>query len=648
MNSGYGPEFPGDRGDYGAMSLLPIIRAHKHLTWLLVFTLAVFAISPPLLMMAHLLLATFLLVASLLTHDDDVLCGWTYVAEIQTLWQWAIGLGSVGLILCRHPDTELLVRIGAGLLEGHSRMLPLLLLLLLVVHLRLRERARLIQAWGKLSDEETLRVEAQIEADREADFISWTEARRRREDLRRSHQFFGNAAIHARRFHGQSWLCLFCLAIGLGASGGWRALLNTGSSPSAETDFQASLGLALLMTAGLLMTLSALSLLTTYQAKQQRAPDDMVENLPDRGDVARAMGAAGVELGLALAGLPPGISLALHALSSGHVRVTEEAPSRPPLLSQRSERCQPELFLHLGENLVGREQWLQIGFASRRNQIYQELGIRAPDLVIHQRPELMPNRYRIGVAGTVVEGEARLDCALVFGPESVLRSLPGHLVVDPASGRLGSWLGFPERQRAQELGLEMVGWRDAILNHVCSRIRARAPRLLGNEQLHDLLIHLRLPDHLLPKDGIERQALRTTLSLLLAEHVPVGDLPAILAIVKEGMTVTMSPEQLANLVRVALSPCRRYLDPDGALTVIEVVLPDPRLGQHHLLELLARPLEIIRRSGLRPIAVTALEDRYPLRRATQDRYPDLIVLSHEEIPPEVTVHNLLTGGPLRG
>ena len=122
--------------------------------------------------------------------------------------------------------------------------------------------------------------------------------------------------------------------------------------------------------------------------------------------------------------------------------------------------------------------------------------------------------------------------------------------------------------------------------------------------------------------------------------------------------MTRDVEALTECVRVRLSPaiCSRYTGQDGVMYVItadpqveQVVAGsvqrsevgtylalDPSIG-HAILQALGKEVRTLEDRGLQPILLVAPQIRASLRRLTERTFPNLVVLSWNEIAPRVHV-----------
>jgi flagellar biosynthesis protein FlhA len=140
-----------------------------------------------------------------------------------------------------------------------------------------------------------------------------------------------------------------------------------------------------------------------------------------------------------------------------------------------------------------------------------------------------------------------------------------------------SWIA-PERGEAAAAAGALVFDPISVLgSHLAEVVRAHAAALLGRQELHTLLEHLRAGIPSLVKeigpDGVPAAVVQRTLEALLRERVWPRDIVATLEALLDAATLTRDPRELAEAVRRRLVPAqvrRRGLE------ALEPMLPTPQ------------------------------------------------------------------------
>ncbi|MBS2040089.1 FHIPEP family type III secretion protein [bacterium] len=240
-----------------------------------------------------------------------------------------------------------------------------------------------------------------------------------------------------------------------------------------------------------------------------------------------------------------------------------------------------------------------------RQTIAREWGWLMPGVRLCDSTTLPHHGYRIYVR-ELPAGEGQLEPDRLLQVERRVAQ-PGD-VLDPIWSLPARWV------EASEPGLTPQA---VLANHLRSLIELHAHRLLGMDEVSDLLDGLenpRLLEEVVP-GKIDLTGLRWILRDLLREFIPIRDLPAILESIADHSGLELP--QMAEKVRADLAPLISHLHSDDQRTIHAVVY-----------ERLPRQLEPI----IQTIFVTTPELRRPLREMLRE-HPRCPVLSLAEIAP---------------
>jgi len=203
-----------------------------------------------------------------------------------------------------------------------------------------------------------------------------------------------------------------------------------------------------------------------------------------------------------------------------------------------------------------------------------------------------------------------------------------------------------------------------VATHLSEVIKANAHELLGRQELQGLLdnisrTHPKVVEELIPNilpTGVVLKVLKN----LLKERVSIRNLLTILETLADYGMVTKDPDILTEYVRQSLmrTICQSYAKDNE----IQVLALDPRLealisdsvqhtehGSYLALDLdrtqslllsINKEVERLSKQGVVPILLTSPVIRIYLKRLIERYMPDLVILSHNEIPPEVTIKTL--------
>jgi flagellar biosynthesis protein FlhA len=302
-----------------------------------------------------------------------------------------------------------------------------------------------------------------------------------------------------------------------------------------------------------------------------------------------------------------------------------------------------------------------------RRQMATELGIVVPPVRIRDNLQLPPHTYRILLRGEeVARAEIQPSQFLAMNPGTASEDLAGTPTTEPAFGLPAFWIPDAQRDRAQMLGYTVVEPATVLTTHISELIKKHAPDLLGRPEVQHLLDTLKegspkLVDDLIP-NVISVTTLQKVMHNLLRERVPVRDLGRILEATADAATMTKDIGFITEYVRQAMGRVLTgpHLSETGELGVLVL---DPTLEQTlqggieqtdrgsflalepgRTQELLSRIANGIAKvlPGAQPVLLTNPVVRPHLRRLLERALPQLVVLSHSEVPLDVRVVNLGT------
>ncbi len=299
-----------------------------------------------------------------------------------------------------------------------------------------------------------------------------------------------------------------------------------------------------------------------------------------------------------------------------------------------------------------------------RRQIALELGIVVPMIRLRDNIQLEPNAYSIKIKGNeVAYGEIMFDHYLAMDPGNAEGNIAGIETVEPAFGLPAKWITADEREKAEVLGYTVVDPSSIISTHLTEIIKRHCYELLGRQEVKSLIDNVKsnnatLVDELIPS-LMAIGDVQKVLANLLKEGVSVRDLNSILEALADHARSTKDVNILTEYVRQALSRqiTSQYIPSKQARvvtlnqtlenTLMESIQQsdlgtylslDPMTTQT-LLNNLAVQVQKLLSLGEQPIVLTAPIVRFYFKKLTETQIPDLIVLSYNEIEPDVEIQS---------
>ncbi len=289
-----------------------------------------------------------------------------------------------------------------------------------------------------------------------------------------------------------------------------------------------------------------------------------------------------------------------------------------------------------------------------RRKIAMELGIVVPPVRTRDSIDLPMSTYAIRIAGVETgRGEAPAGKVLALGDN--LDSLPGIATVEPVFGLAGKWVPAEMRHSAEMTGATVIDRVSVLVTHLSSLISANAARLLTREDVRVLTegvksVNPSAVDELTPS-LLSLAEVQRVLQGLLAEQIPINDLPRIYEALALKAKSSTDPEGLIEAARQALGPALTAQYLDGQL--LRVIMIDPTLEQSMLegmrpselgtqillsadrteavLASLRDALAKVEANGLTAVLVCAPALRPAIRRLVSAQAGGLPVLSYQEV-----------------
>ena len=330
---------------------------------------------------------------------------------------------------------------------------------------------------------------------------------------------------------------------------------------------------------------------------------------------------------------------------------------------ERYLRVDP-LELQIGVGLVRIVQGDETGesmterIARIRNELAAELGVVLPKVRIRDRLDLDENRYQILIASqTVAEGVVWPDRVLAIDVGRSGARLNGIRTIEALSGRTAFWIENRERDKGEMFGFKIVEPIEALARIFQAAARREAAEILTRDEMARLIDELKkaapaVVDDLIPT-LLKPHTVLKTLKRLLREQVSIRPLGTIFETLGDAAARTTNPVLLAEAVRFRLGRLitDRCRDSDSKVRVIQLdpwweetirtqtemsddalsVELDPADAEEFTL-LLDTSLAETAESNEPVSLLVSPTVRPAIRELTADRFPNLTVLAYGEIP----------------
>src|SRR3989339_570934 len=520
--------------------------------------------------------------------------------------------------------------------------------------------------------------------------IDANEARNRRRKIEREATFFGSMDGANKFVRGDSIASIIIVIINLigGILVGWLQR-GLGIMDALTTFALLTVGAGILAQVTALLVSVAAGLVITKSASEMSLGTDVSRQL-----FAQPRAFAFVSLILAFFALIPGIPTLPFLGLAGASGTLAMALIQSQTKSEETQMMKDEgmgkdamkkpesilgtlgldpLSLKTGRNLIPLIDPAQKGpllerITLIRYQIGQDLGFVIPGVRVMDDLSLPPNQYTIEIRGTKVStGEAfmghhRVDMRL---SEIKAKKLTGSETKDPITNELITWVPDDLLPELQKLGIASLEPVEAIANHFMEVVKRFADEIMTRQNIQSLIeivknTNAAIVRELIP-DMLSLGQVHKVLQLLVRERVSIRDLSTILERLADYAHLSRDINVLAEYVRQSLARqiCEQYIDKSNVITVVTIdpaleetligaihqseygsfLAVDPNMGERILTQI-QRHLTNFKRMKLNPVILCSPRLRPHFKRFIERSFPNIAVLSYNEIVPKVKVQSV--------
>jgi type III secretion protein V len=302
-----------------------------------------------------------------------------------------------------------------------------------------------------------------------------------------------------------------------------------------------------------------------------------------------------------------------------------------------------------------------------RHALYQDLGVRFPGVHVRtDSPTFEPNEYAIHLNEVpIVRGKIILKHLLTNESEETLRRY--NIPFITSKGTLGMpalWVDEKYQEILQKAGIRFWTGLEVIILHLSKFYRQYASEFIGIQEVRAILefIEKSFPDLIKEVTRlVPLQKLTEILRRLVQEQVSIKDLRTILEALSEWAQTEKDTVLLTEYVRSSL---KRYISYKYSLgqSVLSVYLLDPEIEDmvrgaikqtsagsylaldpdsvQLILHSMRNTIQPTPSGGQPPVLLTAIDVRRFVRKLIEGEFPELAVVSYQEIVPEIRIQPL--------
>ncbi|BEH11581.1 MULTISPECIES: flagellar biosynthesis protein FlhA [Geobacter] len=641
---------------------------------------------------ANITIALAILLVALYTQQPLDFSVFPSVLLVTTLFRLALNVAGTRLILLHGNEGvdaagHVIKAFGQFVVGGNYVVGAVIFLILVIINFVVitKGAGRVAEVAARFTLDAMPGKQMAIDADLSSGLINEKEARRRRSRVSREADFYGSMDGASKFVRGDAVAGILIMLVNI--IGGFIIGVWQNGMP-----LEAALSNYTLLTIGegLVAQIPALIISTAAGIIVTRSADEKNFGHEISGQFLNYPKAFYVSSGVLFAfGLIPGLPHVAFFLLSGaaymagrlakeRAQVVEDdlmtlpAPAETGESGDQAGAIRPldMLELEVGYGLVPMVDAAQEGellerIRSIRRQYAQKMGFVVPPVHIHDNLQLKPHEYNILIKGAKVGGGEMAGQYLAMDSGAVSMPVEGVRTTEPVFGLPAIWIRPELKEQAQLAGYTVVDSTTIIATHISEIIRKHSHEMVGRQELQQLLDNLsssfpKVVEDLVPNLLNLGTVLRVVRNLL-REGVSIRDLRTVLETLADYGGLTKDPDTLTEFVRQGLgrSIVEQYKRDDDTLCLIsldrrveevvaEAIQPsdqgsylaiEPNTAQL-ILSGIRQEMEKFNQIGTQPVLLASPSIRRHVKKLTERFVPNLVVLSHNEVPSGIKIQSL--------
>ncbi len=644
----------------------------------------------------NITVAIIILMVSIYISNAIQIASFPTLLLITTLYRLALDVSTTRLILLNADAGEVVRSFGMFVVQGNFVVGGVIFLIITLVQFIVITKGaeRVAEVGARFTLDAIPGKQMSIDADLRAGTITFEQARHRRDELSRESQFYGamDGAMKFVKGDAIAGIVITLINIVAGLIIG-IVMMGMGAGEAAQVYSILTIGSGLVsQIPALLISISA-GMVVTRVASEQKNTNLGAQVMGQLISQPKAIGVTAVLL-LVMA-ITPGlpkipffllagvVGIVGHNLLKNQREIDEEAPSdevaddaliRMPQVSPTLGvvvRAGSAMGRYLNPDTSEGKRF-QESLYELRERLYYELGVLYPPIQVATDEGIPANAFHILLHETpIVQGLIQTEKLLVPEPPSALfmYGIRGEEGTNPLTGRPATWLDQEHAQLAVKTGLTAWDAGEVLLLHISRFLRRNGAEFLGIEEVHALLervkqIYPALVEQVMPKP-VSLHLLADVLRRLARETVSIRDLKLILESMGDWGRSIENPVVLAERVRGDLRRRICYQLSGGGQTLYIYGL-DSRLEEmfrmsirrgaagdsfymqpaalNEVVDAATRSFGRLPATAQSPVLVTEPDIRRYVMQVLSASFPDLSVLSVEELSPQIQIHPLSTVG----
>lgn len=632
-------------------------------------------------------ISVIILILSMFTHSVLEFTSFPTLLLITTIIRLALNISATRLILTvgsagRVIDTFAVVATGNNYIVGAIVFIIILVVQMLVIT---SGSSRVAEVSARFTLDAMPGKQMAIDSDLNAGLISEPEAKERRNDLQRESNFYGAMDGASKFVKGDAVASIIIILVNLLGGILIHSFQGNFTIMEALEHFgQITIGSGLVSQVPSLMISMASGILVTRTANEEGLGTTLAHELFNTSQALYIVAVFLILLAM-VPNFPTFTSLILAlvfgvaAYLSEQTKEADEIEQARREIEMASEVVEEEevseesvhafqvdpIAIQLGYGLIpladeNKESNLTSHIGAVRNQISHEIGIILPPVRIQDNLQFESNAYSIKIRGNeLAKGTLYIDKYMLVEPGGDF-DIEGIAAQEPAFGMDALWIDEANREKAELHDYTVVDPLTVLITHLKEVIKQNSHELLGRQEVKELFEGIKdkynvVIDELIP-DILRLGEVQKVLQNLLKEGVPINDLVTILETLADYGNITKDSEMLTEYVRQALNRTvvKPYLTNEDVLNVItvhpnieEMIEQSIQKSSNGSVPVLQSQVitkifdsintqhTVLQAQGIPHVILTAPKNRPAMRNLISFNFPDIAVLSLNEVPNEV-------------
>ena len=641
------------------------------------------------LLSVNIALSVLILLLTLFSTNILQLSMFPTILLVTTLFRLGLNISSTRLILGQGYAGSVIESFGSFVVGGNYVVGVIIFLIIMIVQFVVitNGSGRVSEVSARFTLDAMPGKQMSIDADLGAGIIDVKTARKKRSELQQEVDFYG-AMDGASKFVKGDAIAGIIVTI-INVIGGiiiGVVMMNMSFGEAVQNFIRLTIGDGLVSQISALLISVSAGILVTKSSSEKNFGNLLGKQLTSAPVTIGMTGAVLLVLGF-LPGLPKlsFFTLGAGALATSFLLNKEEREKNEELEAVQNDVEEAKPSLEMAEDvssLINVEPIeVEIGYGlipladeanggdllqrivSIRRQCAIDMGILVQPIRIRDNLQLNPNQYSIKIKGNVVATYDLMPTMLLcMNPMGGEIDIDGIRVKEPTFGLDALWINSDKAEEAELYGLTVVDPTTILVTHLLEIIKSKAHELIGRQEVKLIIDSAKerysaVVDELIP-DLMTLGEVQKVLQNLLREKISIKDRVTILETLADNARNTKDIELLTEYVRMAMSRsiCAGLVDETNSITVATLSLEveniignslqrsingtypaiDPDTT-NKIFSSIQNTVESIHFNNNRTILLVSPKIRAPFRKLVDMVFPNITVLSLNEIPSDVQI-----------